>query len=278
MAVFSREKTINKVLEIAIENILPNPAQPRKNMDEEELQSLASSIQENGVLQPLTVRRMKDSLYELIAGERRLRAAQIAGLRVVPCIIVDATGQQSAILSVLENLQRKDLTFFEEALAYSSLINDWAITQEQAAQRLGKAQSTIANKLRLLRLTENEQKMILDNKLTERHSRALLKIEDPQTRTEVLEFIVSRGLNVDRTEEYINKLLSHIPKQRQDKVIVVKDVRLFINTVTRAVTIMQKAGVNAQARQVERDDYIEYIVTIPKQSNKPSPKLFATLR
>lgn len=274
MAVFTRERTINKVLEISTEHILPNPAQPRKSMDSDELQSLAESIRANGVLQPLTVRRMKDGLYELIAGERRLRAAKLIGLPAVPCIVIDTTGQQSAVLSVLENLQRRDLTFFEEAMAYSALINDWGITQEQAAVKLGKAQSTIANKLRLLRLSEAEQQLIVKYRLTERHARALLKLENPSERRQVLDTIALKGLNVGQTEEYINKMLSHTPKPRQEKVIVVKDVRLFINTVTKAVSIMQKAGVDAQAKQVEKDDYIEYIVTIPKQSRKPSPKLF----
>lgn len=276
MSVFSKEKIINKVIEINTENILPNPAQPRKIMDSDELQSLAESIRYNGVLQPLTVRRMKDGLYELIAGERRLRAAKMIRLDVVPCIVVDTTGQQSALLSVLENLQRKDLTFFEEAMAYSALIRDWSITQEQAAVKLGKAQSTIANKLRLLRLTEEEQRLIINNHLTERHARALLKLDDEGERRMALDTIIAKGLNVGQTEEYINRLLSHTPKPRQEKVIVVKDVRLFINTVTKAVSIMQKAGVDAQAKQVEKDDYIEYIVTIPKQSRKPTPKLLAS--
>ncbi|SDN68565.1 ParB/RepB/Spo0J family partition protein [Acetanaerobacterium elongatum] len=275
MSVFSKEKTINKVIEINTENILPNPAQPRKIMDSDELQSLAESIRYNGVLQPLTVRRMKDGLYELIAGERRLRAAKMIQLDVVPCIVVDTTGQQSALLSVLENLQRKDLTFFEEAMAYSALIRDWGITQEQAAVKLGKAQSTIANKLRLLRLTEAEQRLIIKNHLTERHARALLKLDDEAERQEALNTIIAKGLNVGQTEEYISRIVNPILKPRQEKVIVVKDVRLFINTVTKAVNIMQKAGVDAHAKQVEKDDYIEYIVTIPKQSRKPTPKLLA---
>ena len=275
MSVFSKEKIINKVIEINTENILPNPAQPRKIMDSDELQSLAESIRYNGVLQPLTVRRMKDGLYELIAGERRLRAAKMIRLDVVPCIVVDTTGQQSALLSVLENLQRKDLTFFEEAMAYSALIRDWGITQEQAAVKLGKAQSTVANKLRLLRLTEEEQRLIIKNHLTERHARALLKLDDEAERQEALNTIISKGLNVGQTEEYISRIVSPILKPRQEKVIVVKDVRLFINTVTKAVNIMQKAGVDAHAKQVEKDDYIEYIVTIPKQSRKPTPKLLA---
>ncbi len=276
MSVFSKEKTINKVIEVGIEHILPNPAQPRKSIDSDELQSLAESIRANGVLQPLTVRRMKDGLYELIAGERRLRAAKLIGLTAVPCIVIDTTGQQSAVLSILENLQRKDLTFFEEAMAYAALIRDWGITQEQAAIKLGKAQSTIANKLRLLKLTEEEQRLITASRLTERHARALLKLEDEAERRETLNAIIAKGLNVGQTEEYVNRLLSHTTKPRQEKVIVVKDVRLFINTVTKAVSIMQKAGVDAHAKQVEKDDYIEYIVTIPKQARKPSPKLFAS--
>ncbi len=275
MAVFSREKVVNKVIEVGVHNILPNPAQPRKVISQSELASLAESIRENGVLQPLSVRRIRDGVYELIAGERRLRAAKLINLPVVPCIVVDATAQQSAILSVLENLQRSDLTFFEEANAYYSLIHDWAVTQEEAAQRLGKAQSTIANKLRLLRISPEQQNKILLNRLSERHARALLKIDDPKKRDQTLDVIIARRLTVEKTEEYINGLLCHTPKPRQERVFVVKDVRLFLNTVNRAVDTMQKAGVNAQAKQVEKDDYIEYIVTIPKQAKKTEPKLAA---
>ena len=276
MAVFSREKIVNKVILVGVEQILPNPAQPRKVINQSELESLALSIRESGVLQPLSIRRIRDGVYELIAGERRLRAAKLAGLTAVPCIVVDATAQQSAILSVLENLQRKDLSFFEEAQAFHSLIHDWAITQEAAAQRLGMAQSTIANKLRLLRLNTEQQNKIVANGLTERHARALLKIADEKKRGQVLNVIITRRLNVDQTEQYINRLLAHSPKRRQERIFVVKDVRLFINTVNRAVDTMQKAGVNAKTRQVERDDCIEYIVTIPKQGEKASPKLAVT--
>ncbi len=275
MAVFSREKVVNKVIEVGVDLILPNPAQPRKVISQSELLSLAQSIRENGVLQPLSVRRIRDGVYELIAGERRLRAAKLANLPAVPCIVVDTTAQQSAILSVLENLQRSDLTFFEEANAYYSLIHDWAVTQEEAAQRLGKAQSTIANKLRLLRISPEQQNKILINRLSERHARALLKIDDPKKRDQTLDVIIDRKLTVEKTEEYINRLLSHTPKPRQERVFVVKDVRLFLNTVNRAIDTMQKAGVNAQAKQVEKDDYIEYIVTIPKQPKKTEPKLAA---
>ncbi len=275
MAVFSREKVVNKVIEVGVHNILPNPAQPRKVISQSELASLAESIHENGVLQPLSVRRIRDGVYELIAGERRLRAAKLISLPVVPCIVIDATAQQSAILSVLENLQRSDLTFFEEANAYYSLIHDWAVTQEEAAQRLGKAQSTIANKLRLLRISPEQQNKILLNRLSERHARALLKIDDPKKRDQTLDLIIARRLTVEKTEEYINGLLCHTPKPRQERGFVVKDVRLFLNTVNRAVDTMQKAGVNAQAKQVEKDDYIEYIVTIPKQAKKTEPKLAA---
>lgn len=276
MAVFLREKMINKVLELPVEHILPNPAQPRRVIARPELESLAQSIRENGILQPLSVRRIRPGVYELIAGERRLRAAKLADLDVVPCIVVDATVQQSAILSVLENLQRKDLTFFEEALAYHSLLHDWAVTQEEAAQRLGKAQSTIANKLRLLRLSPEQQEKILTNRLTERHARALLKLDDPKKRDQVLNTMIAKKLTVEKTEEYINRLIAHTPKPRQERVFVVKDVRLFLNTVNRAVDTMQKAGVNAQTRQVDRDEYIEYIVTIPKQPQKKAePRLTA---
>ena len=177
-AIFNREKTVNKVLSIHIDQILPNPYQPRKLFDEEELSGLSESIRSNGILQPLSVRRTTCGNYEIIAGERRFRACKQAGLEHVPCIVMDVDEQKSAILAILENIQRHDLSFFEQAEGIMRLIEEWGVTQEEAALRLGKAQSTIANKLRLLKIPPYLRHKILENGLTERHARALLKFAE----------------------------------------------------------------------------------------------------
>ena len=158
---FSKEKVINKVVSLPVDKIVPNPAQPRQNFAEEDLRELADSIRENGVLQPITVRRGADGGYELISGERRLRASKMAGRAEIPAILVDSSSRQSAIYAILENIQRRDLDIFEEAKALQMLIHEWGVTQEEAARKLGRAQSTIANKLRLLPLGEEERRFIL---------------------------------------------------------------------------------------------------------------------
>lgn len=179
---FTKEKLINKVVEIDINMIIPNPNQPRKDFQDTEISALAESIMQNGILQPLSVRRCGES-FELIAGERRLRAAKMCGFTVVPCIVHEISDRNSAILALVENIQRQDLSFFDEAAAIEKLITYYGMTQEDAAAKLGKAQSTIANKLRLLRLTPEERNLIVKFGLTERHARALLKLgkSDRQT-------------------------------------------------------------------------------------------------
>jgi len=262
------EKVINKVVSLPIDSVYPNPAQPRKSFSIADLNSLAESIRSNGILQPLTVRRAGDK-YELIAGERRLKAAKLVGLETIPCIIVDASDQESAVYAVLENLQRANLTFFEEARAYHSLIHDWHITQEQAAAKLGKAQPTIANKLRLLRLSSDEEELILENGLTERHARALLRIEDADTRIKVIENIVTRNLNVNQTEELIEQLLTKRKKSKKKlPTILIKDIRIFFNTMDRAIDLMKNAGVDVKGTKIDHDDHIEYVVLIAKDEEK----------
>ena len=182
VAIFGKEKQVNRVISIHINEIFPNPNQPRTEFNEQELQQLSDSIRVNGLLQPLTVRKNVYQQYELISGERRLRASKLAGLTEIPAIVVDTDERQSAIFALIENIQRADLNFFEEAIAIKNLISEWNITQEEASERLGKAQSTLANKLRLLKLGSEEQQMILQNGLTERHARALLKINDEKKR------------------------------------------------------------------------------------------------
>ena len=258
----------NKVVDIPIRQIRPNQSQPRKTFKDEEMNSLAASIEENGILQPLTVRRLNLQEYELVAGERRLRAAVIAGLKRVPCIVIKCTDRESAIFALLENLQRSDLGMFEEARGISRLIRKYNLTQEEAAAKLGKKQSTVANKLRLLKLTMDEQDWINQAGLSERHARALLRIADENLRKEALSKVISESLNINQTEELVDNIISSsfiaVDDKHRKKRVVIKDVRIFINTINKAVDTMRLAGINAVSKRAENDDYIEYTVRIPK--------------
>lgn len=263
---FSKLKNENKVLEIPIICIRPNKTQPRKNFDETELMSLAQSIATNGILQPLTVRKVNESEYELVAGERRLRASLLAGLSTVPCVLIKCSDKESAIFALIENLQRADLNMFEEARGISRLIRKFDITQEEAAAKLGKKQSTVANKLRLLKLTLEEQDWITQAGLSERHARALLRIDDEELRKKTLSHIISNSLNAGETESFVTNLLHQntIPDRKQDRKFIVKDLRIFVNTINKAVDTMRLSGINAIAKRVESEEYIEYTVKIPK--------------
>ena len=258
----------SKIFDIPTIKIRPNKTQPRKIFDDDKLRDLSKSIEENGILQPLTVRKVSQSEYEIIAGERRLRAAVMAGMARVPCIIVKCNDRESAMLALLENLQRCDLGLFEEARGISRLIRRYGITQEQAAKKLGKSQSTIANKLRLLNLSYDEQDWIVQAGLSERHARALLKIYDQELRKEALSKIIAQNLNVAQSEEMIERMLynSSIPEKTEKgtQKIVIKDIRVFINTINKAVSTMKLAGIDAVCKHKDSGDYIEYTVKIPK--------------
>ena len=258
-------KNDNKVLEIPIIKIRPNKAQPRKTFDETELAALSASISENGILQPLSVRKIS-------AGERRLRASVLAGLRKVPCIVLKCSEKESAIYALLENLQRSNLGIFEEARGISKLIRRYGLTQEEAANRLGKSQSTIANKLRLLRLTYEEQEWIVNAGLSERHARALLRIEDDALRHEALSKIISENLNTSQTDELVGILINSVPKTSKSKgtsKAVIKDLRIFLNTINKAIDTMRLAGIDAQSDKKDTDNFIEYTIRIPKRHQKP---------
>ncbi len=263
-----REKEINKVLEIGISLIKPNPSQPRKHFYSDELTKLAKSISQEGILQPLII-RINDGEYQLVSGERRLRAAKIAGLKTVPCIIVNMTERNSALMALVENIQREDLSFFEEASAIQSLITVYGMTQEDAAIRLGLAQSTVANKLRLLKLPGDEQQVIMDMGLSERHARALLKLKSKSDRVDVLERIHKYKLNVEMTEAYISKLLEGRQKKESYKKRspILKDVRLFVNTINKAIEVMRLSGVEANSKKTQTENEITYTITIPINEN-----------
>ena len=255
-----------RVQYIPLGRIRPNPQQPRQGFDEEGLAELAASIRSCGILQPLTVRRAGDG-YELVAGERRLRAARIAGLREVPCLVAQVGEEDSALLALMENLQRRDLDCFEEAAAIARLISRYSLSQEQAAEKLGKSQSAVANKLRLLRLGEPVRQQLRHAGLTERHARALLRLPDDKVRLDALAVIAARALNVAQTESYIERLLAQtqpVPVQSRATYII-KDVRLFLNSIDRSFQMMRQSGVDADLGRRDTDSEILLTIRIPKQ-------------
>lgn len=257
-----KEKTLNRVIRVETAKIDPNPYQPRREFDD--IDGLAQSISQNGILQPLTVRRTDDR-FQLVAGERRLRAAKLLGMEFVPCIEVTMTERNSAVMALIENIQRRDLSVFDEAEAIARLIDFYGMTQEDAAVKLGKSQSSVANKLRLLRLDKSVQGKAAEYGLTERHARALLKLEDTSKQLAAIEVIHERRLNVENTERYIDGL---IEKERnfadlKRRSAAFKDVRLFVNTINKAIEMMKAAGINADSKKIQDEDYIEYIVRIP---------------
>ena len=261
-----QHKELGKIINVHISEIIPNPSQPRKHFDTNDLTSLAKSISQNGIVQPLSVRRISGG-FELISGERRLRAAKIAGLSYVPCIIINLDEQRSAVLALIENIQREDLNFFEEADAIAKLINTYNMTQEDVAIRLGFAQSTVANKLRLLKLSPDEKNIILNSNLTERHARALLKIDNSEQRMEILNKVAKNGWTVKETEQYILKNEKNESEKTSysKRSVMLKNVKLFFNTVNKAVNVMKLAGVDARTKRIDHEDCIEYIITIPNE-------------
>ncbi len=257
-----------RVQYIPLGRIRPNPQQPRRSFDEEGLAELAASIRSCGILQPLTVRRAGES-YELVAGERRLRAARIAGLREVPCLVAQVGEEDSALLALMENLQRRDLDCWEEAQAIARLISRYGLSQEEAARRLGRAQPTVANKLRLLRLPEDVRALLRENGLTERHARALLRLQDPEVQRRAAGDMVRRGMNVAQAEAYVEKILQsdQVTPPRGRSTYIIKDVRLFLNSVNRGLHLMRQAGVDAGWNRQDTDREILLTIRIPKRAS-----------
>ena len=265
--------TSRKVILLPVGSIHPNPMQPRKVFDPDALAELTESIRMYGVLQPLTVRKAADGSFELVAGERRLRASRAAGLDKVPCILVNVSEQDSGLLALVENLQRQDLDFIEEAEGLRTLTRSYGMSQEEAAKCIGLSQSAVANKLRLLRLSPELLYLLRERGLSERHARALLRLENDEQRLEVLSYVLENDLNVARTEQYIEDYLKRggPPKEAQGKKkaprIVLKDVRIFFNTVTKGLGVMRRSGVQAEYDQAETEaDYI-LTIRIPKSGN-----------
>ena len=257
-----------RVLYLPVERLRPNPSQPRKIFDPEGLRELAASIEQYGVLQPLTVRRRENG-YELVAGERRLRAAKLAGCAEVPCIVLSVDEEQSGMVALVENLQRRDLDYIEEAQGLARLMRLYHLSQEQAAARVGKSQSAVANKLRLLRHSPQVLDKLRENHLSERHARALLRLPTDEERLEVLGVIVKQQLNVAKTEAYIEAYLekkrTQEPKKGMRKLIV-RDVRLFLNSVNHSLELVRGAGIDASAQREETDTEIVLTIRLPKRA------------
>lgn len=258
-----RVKSTAEIYNIPQAMIVPNPNQPRKRFDYDELENLAQSIRENGILQPITVRKREDKKYELVSGERRLRAARLVGMVKIPSIVINIDDKNSAMFSIIENLQRQSLNFFEEAEAIEKLVGEYAMSREEVAQKLGLAPSTVSNKLRILRLPEEMRFELARSGLTESHARALLMLEDDNQRARALSIIVDRHLNVAESERMINQMINRNNSSR-NPLRGIRDVRLFINTLNHAVDTIRRAGVEADAARSETEEYIEYVVRIPK--------------
>lgn len=260
----AKYKIGGQIILLPQEEIYPNPNQPRSRFDFDELEGLAQSIRQNGIIQPIAVRVNSKGNYELISGERRLRASRLVGISQIPCIIMDAGDDKSALFALIENMQRCDLGFFEEASAIEKLIVDFKMSREEVCRKLGKAPPTISNKLRLLKLPEDIRLKITQEGLTERHARALLRLTSRSQLDRALSIITERHLTVSESEKLIEQMLSNDKGRKKPTVKLFKDVRIFVNTLNHAVDTMRRAGIEADSAKSETDEYIEYIVRIPK--------------
>lgn len=270
----NKEKTVGKVVALDVGLIIPNRSQPRVTFDENELAALSASIRENGILQPINVRRCGVN-YEIISGERRFRAAKICGLEEVPCIVIDADDERSAVLALIENIQRRDLSYFEEALAIERLIKFYGLTQEEAASRIGKAQSTIANKLRLLKFSDAERGLLIKGNVTERQARALVRIDDQKLRIHAMGEMIINKLNIEQTESMVEGILHGIiPKKREEEPDPAEKKqnsrknfhfplpRLYINSINKIVKNMKEANIECETVMNHVGDCYEYTIKI----------------
>ena len=260
---FRPRRETGTILHLPLSRIDPCPWQPRKLLNRQALDELAANIKENGILQPLTATKLDNGRYQLIAGHRRLLAAGKAGLDTVPVILMDKTEEEVAVLAVIENLQREDLNFFEQAMAIQSLMTGLSLTQAEVGQKLSLSQPAVANKLKLLQFSKEQQVKILACGLTERHARAVSRLPR-EKQDKALDHIIKNSLNVSATDRYVNSLLAPKPKHRQNVKINIKDIRIFTNTITKAIKIMQTAGINAGCLQTEDDSAFHWQITVPK--------------
>lgn len=257
----------DQVIQIPLDRIVANPYQPRKIFSDEELQELAESIKHMGLIQPITVREV-DGHYEIIVGERRFRAVRMAGMTHISAIVATITDEQSAVLALIENIQRQDLNFIEEAEALSILLEKHGFTQKELAQRIGKKQSTVSNKLRLLTLSDDVKDLLVTNELTERHGRALLKLNSEEDVRHVVKAIIKNNLTVKATENLIDSLLADKPHEEGKKQNIRYSInyKIYVNTVKQAYETILNTGANVKYSEKDKGDHIEVILKIPKDS------------
>lgn len=259
----------DEVVQLPVNNIIPNRYQPRSVFNEEKIKELAQTIHTHGMIQPIIVRKIEDQSYELIAGERRWRAVQFLEWENVPAIIRDMNDTETASVALIENLQREELTVIEEATAYFQLLELHSLTQEALAQRLGKSQSTIANKLRLLKLPDDIQRALLEKVITERHARALISLKDEKAQLHMLNEIIEHDLNVKQTEERINKLKNPTEKKKAKRIVmkgINKDIRIAMNTIRQSLSMVSDTGIKIESDEQDLDDYYQFTIKIPKKN------------
>ncbi|WP_082231995.1 nucleoid occlusion protein [Halobacillus massiliensis] len=259
----------DEVIQVPVDRVQPNRYQPRAIFNEEKINELAQTLHTHGMIQPIVIRRLNEEEYELIAGERRWRAVQTLGWETIPAIIRDMDDAQTASVALIENLQREELTVIEEAAAYARLLEIHDLTQEGLAQRLGKSQSTVANKLRLLKLPESVQMAVMTKDITERHARALIALKDePEKQEKLLQEIVEKQLNVKQTEERIKKLQDTTPKKRKPRLKGVnKDMRIAMNTIRQSLDMVTDTGVDVETNEEDHEDYYQFTIKIPKKKS-----------
>lgn len=259
---------ISNIVDLDINKIIPNKNQPRQSFDDKALEELSISIRNYGLIQPITVRKIYDDIYEIIAGERRYRASRLLDMKTIPAVILETGEEESAAMALIENLQREDLDFIEEAMAFERLIEDFDMNQTQLAEKLGKSQSTIANKMRILKLPESVKVKLREGGLSERHARALLKIEDEEILLSLIDRIVKKELNVSATEKLVKSIAEDVNLQKsKDKRYVRNFInyKIYINTIKNAYNEIVKTGIEAKFEQEESEEFIELKVKIPKK-------------
>ncbi|GIN59636.1 nucleoid occlusion protein [Lederbergia ruris] len=257
-----------EVRNIPTTKIVPNRFQPRTIFNEEKIEELARTIRTHGIIQPIVVREIEDDQFEIIAGERRYRAIQSLGWAEVPAIIKNLSDTETASVALIENLQREELTPIEEAIAYGKLLDIHNLTQEALAQRLGKGQSTVANKLRLLKLPEEIQEGLLQKKITERHARALIPLKDVEKQVQVMNLVIEKNLNVKQTEEQVVKMLTQKEKPKKRRKAISKDMRIAVNTIRQSLSMVTDSGINLDSEEEDFDEYYQITIKIPKKGAK----------
>lgn len=256
----------DEIRKIPIDRIVPNRFQPRTVFDDEKIEELSRTIHIHGIIQPIVVREYETDKYEIIAGERRWRAMKKLGWEVVPAIIKNMTDTETASVALIENLQREELSPIEEAIAYGKLLELHNLTQEALAQRLGKGQSTVANKLRLLKLPQPIQDALLNKQITERHARSLIPLKDPEKQVKLLEEVIEKNLNVKQTEERVVRLLENKnQKPKPKRKAFSKDMRIAVNTIRQSLSMVTDSGINLDSDEEEFDEFYQFTIRIPKK-------------